>query len=111
MGGDDIPNSGIYVNGQIYFIVNTGSDTTAASPQASDYSVLVSFDESTQAFTAGRTVSPVGGRFLATAMHALGSNVYIFGAGPNPVLPMYISRWCPRVRSQPVPEPSILRVL
>src|SRR5580704_8355836 len=27
MGADDTPNSGIYLNGQIYFIVNTGSQS------------------------------------------------------------------------------------
>ena len=82
MGGDDIPNSGIDLNGQIYFIVNTGSDTTAANPQASDYSVLVSFNEAAQTFTGGRTISPAGGRFIGTSVHACGSNVCIFGAGP-----------------------------
>ena len=84
MGGDDIPNSGISLNGQIYFIVNTGSDTTAANPQVTDYSALVSFDEAAQTFAVGRTISPPGGRFIGTSMHASGSNVYIFGGGPVP---------------------------
>src|ERR1019366_616262 len=62
MGPDDIPNSGISLNGQIYFICNTGSDTSLANPQATDYSVLVPFNEAAQTFTAGRTISPAGGR-------------------------------------------------
>jgi len=36
MGGDEIPNSGIAVNGQIYFVCNTKPDSSAANPQASD---------------------------------------------------------------------------
>jgi hypothetical protein len=90
MGGDDIPNSGISLNGQIYFIVNTGSDTTAANPQVTDYSVLVSFDETAQTFAGGRTISPAGGRFIGTSMHASGSNVYIFGAGPYRASDVYL---------------------
>jgi hypothetical protein len=90
MGGDDIPNSGISLNGQIYFIVNTGSDTTAANPQVTDYSALVSFDEAAQTFAVGRTISPAGGRFIGTSMHASGSNVYIFGAGPYRASDIYL---------------------
>jgi hypothetical protein len=90
MGGDDIPNSGIDLNGQIYFIVNTGSDTTAANPQASDYSVLVSFNEAAQTFIGGRTISPAGGRFIGTSVHACGSNVCIFGAGPYRASDIYL---------------------
>ncbi|HSR05696.1 MAG TPA: DUF4185 domain-containing protein [Bryobacteraceae bacterium] len=90
MGGDDIPNSGITLNGQIYFIVNTGSDTTSANPQLTDYSALVSFDEAAQTFTAGRTISPAGGRFIGTSMHASGSNVFIFGAGPYRASDIYL---------------------
>jgi hypothetical protein len=85
MGPDDIPNSGIYLNGQIYFICNTGSDTSLPDPQAGDYSVLVQFDEVAQTFTGGRTISPTGGQFIGTAMYASGSNVFIFGAGPGRV--------------------------
>lgn len=58
MGPDDIPNSGISLNGRIYFLCNTGSDTSLANPQAGDYSVLVQFDEATQTFTGARTISP-----------------------------------------------------
>jgi hypothetical protein len=82
MGGDDIPNSGIGVNGNIYLICNTGSDVTLPNPQASDFSVLVQFDETAQTFAFVRNISPVGGRFMGTSMRQMGSNVYIFGAGP-----------------------------
>jgi uncharacterized protein (TIGR03437 family) len=90
MGPDDIPNSGIYLNGQIYFICNTGSDTSLPDPQAGDYSVLAQFDETAQTFTGGRTISPTGGQFIGTAMYASGSNVFIFGAGPYRASDIYL---------------------
>jgi len=90
MGPDDIPNSGIYLNGQVYLICNTGSDTSAANPQVSDYSVLVQFDESAQKFTAGRTISPAGGKFIGTSLRAWGANVYLFGAGPYRASDIYL---------------------
>lgn len=90
MGGDDIPNSGIYVNGQIYFICNTGSDPSLADPQAGDYSVLVQFNEAAQTFLGGRTISTTGGRFIGTSMRASGSNVFIFGAGPYRASDVYL---------------------
>ena len=92
MGPDDIPNSGISLNGQIYFICNTGSDTSLANPQAADYSVLVQFNEAAQTFTAGRTISPAGGRFIGTSVHASGAYVYIFGAGPYRASDIYLQR-------------------
>lgn len=92
MGPDDIPNSGIDLNGQIYLICNTGSDTSLANPQAGDYSALVQFNESSQTFTAGRTISPAGGHFIGTSMHESGGNVYIFGAGPYRASDVYLQR-------------------
>jgi len=89
MGPDDIPNSGISLNGQIYFICNTGSDTSLANPQAPDFSVLVQFD-GVQTFTAGRTISPTGGRFIGTSLRASGTNVFIFGAGPYRASDIYL---------------------
>jgi hypothetical protein len=62
MGPDDIPNSGISLNGRIYFLCNTGSDTSLANPQAGDYSVLVQFDEAAQTFTGATTISPASRR-------------------------------------------------
>lgn len=90
MGGDDIPNSGISLNGQIFFIVNTGSDPSLDNPQGGDSSVLVQFDEAAQTFTAGRTISPAGGRFIGTALCASGSSVYMFGAGPYRASDIYL---------------------
>jgi uncharacterized protein (TIGR03437 family) len=82
MGPDDIPNAGINVNGQTYFICSTGSQTSAGLDQSQDYSVLVQFDETAQTFTAGRTISPTGGHFLFDSLYASGRDVFIFGAGP-----------------------------
>ncbi len=81
MSGDNIPNSGIDLNGQIYFIVNTGSDTSNA---LATYTLLAGFNESAQTFSTGRLISPPGGRFIQTSMHAdvAGANVFIYGAGP-----------------------------
>jgi hypothetical protein len=84
MGGDDIPNSGISVNGQIYLIVNTNADGSLKDPHLNAYSVLVRFDETTHTFTAGRTISqsyyplpqcaskndnPIPGHFVFDALH------------------------------------------
>jgi uncharacterized protein (TIGR03437 family) len=92
MGADDIPNSGIYLNGQIYFIVNTGSQSALSEgpSQANDFSVLVQFDETAQTFTGGRTISPTGGHFIGTSMYEYGSNVFIFGAGPYRASDIYM---------------------
>jgi uncharacterized protein (TIGR03437 family) len=94
MGPDDIPNSGITVNGQIYLICNTGSDTSLANPQAGDYSVLAGFNETAQTFTTGRTISQPGGKFIGTSIRAdpTGQNVYIFGAGPYRASDVYMQR-------------------
>ncbi len=90
MGGDDIPNSGIDLNGQIYFICNTGSDPSLDNPQGGDYALLVQFNEGAQTFSAGRTISPAGGKFIGTSMHSSGSNVFIFGAGPYRASDIYL---------------------
>ena len=82
LGPDDTPNAGISVNGQVYLVCNTGSDTSLANPQSQDTSVLVQFNETAQTFTGGRTISHVGGHFINVSMHASGSNVVMFGAGP-----------------------------
>jgi uncharacterized protein (TIGR03437 family) len=81
MGPDDIPNAGINLNGQTYFICSTGSQTTAGLDQSQDYSVLVQFNEATQTFTAGRTISPTGGLFVFDSLYESGGNVFLFGVG------------------------------
>ncbi len=79
MGADDVPNAGISLGGQIYIVANTNADAKAADPHAGAFSVLARFDEATQTFQAGRTLSqsytPLGdptgspGHFVFTALH------------------------------------------
>jgi hypothetical protein len=70
MGADDVPNAGISLNGQIYLVVNTGSDTSNPNPHAKDYSVLAKFDEKAQTFATGRTISEMpDGHFIITTLH------------------------------------------
>jgi hypothetical protein len=90
MGGDDTPNSGISLPDGVYMICNTGSDTSLAQPQQNDSSVLAHFDEASQTFTTGRTLSPPGGRFAYASPHASGTNVVIFGAGPYRASDVYL---------------------
>jgi uncharacterized protein (TIGR03437 family) len=89
MAGNNIPNSGITLNGQIYLICNTASSTT--NPQ-STYTILAGFDETAQTFSTGRQISPPGGKFIQTAMRASvsGSTVYIYGAGPYRASDIYL---------------------
>ena len=82
MGGDDTPNAGISLSSGVYIVCNTGSDFTLASPQQNEFSILAQFNETAQTFTKVRTISPVGGRFIYTALHSFGTNVVIFGEGP-----------------------------
>ena len=82
-GGDDIPNSGISVNGQAYIVYSTGSEascTQPCDPHANSFSVLVRFDEETQAFQTLRQVSavPEGGHFVFTSLHHLPPSSTIF---------------------------------
>lgn len=56
MSTDDVPNSGINVNGQDYILVKTGN--TAEAGGYYGYSVLVEYDpDATPAFPSGRTIS------------------------------------------------------
>ena len=90
MGGDDTPNSGISLPDGVYMICNTGSDTSLAQPQQNDSSVLALFDETSRAFTTGRTLSPPGGHFAYASPHASGTDVWIFGAGPYRASDVYL---------------------
>jgi uncharacterized protein DUF4185 len=67
MGPDNIPNSGISLDGQIYIVASTG---TLNHDFSLDYSVLTKFDEYAGTFSAGRTISsvPAGGHFAYTAL-------------------------------------------
>jgi hypothetical protein len=93
-GGDDIPNSGISVGGEIYLVYSTGSDvdcTPPCDPHAPSYSVLVHFDESTHSFCTLRDISYVSryGHFLFNSLHKVTpdqaavpeNSVLMFGTG------------------------------
>jgi hypothetical protein len=84
MGADDIPNSGISLDGQIYIVANSGTLGTGGSghDHSFDYSVLTKFDAAAQTFAAGRTISSVntGGHFVYLAMQE-------FPLFPGPQLP------------------------
>ena len=80
MGADDIPNSGISLDGQIYIVASSGTttvtvtnsdgSTSAMHDHSTDYSVLTKFDPAAQTFAAGRTISQAsaGGHFVYLAM-------------------------------------------
>src|SRR5579862_4267245 len=59
MGADDVPSTGVSINGQIYLGITTGTVRTAPGQhdRSQDYSVLVKFDEKSQSFATGRTIS------------------------------------------------------
>jgi hypothetical protein len=61
MGADDVPNSGISLDGHIYLIVNTNANEALKSlnlsPHFDSYSALVQFDEEKGTFTSSRTIS------------------------------------------------------
>jgi hypothetical protein len=99
MGAFDTPNAGISLNGQIYLVCNSGSDTTnGGNPHLHDYSVLARFDEASQTFTTGRTISKVpGGHFVIVSLHATtGSTnttpqVLMFGIGDYRASAVYLA--------------------
>jgi hypothetical protein len=87
-GGDDIPNSGISVNNNIYIVYSTGSDPSCkkpCDPYANGFSVLVRFDEETQTFETLRELSAVnaGGHFLYTSMHSADRSVAGMNGPPS----------------------------
>lgn len=100
MGADDVPNAGISLNGQVVLVCNTGSNASDRSdPHANDYSVLARFDETTQTFTAGRTISRLpGGHFIIVSLHdapaGLGTSepgVLMFGLGDYRASDVYLA--------------------
>jgi hypothetical protein len=82
MGADDIPNSGISLDGQIYIVASTGTNG-ATGDYSLDYSVLSKFDESTGTFSAGRTISsvPDGGHFVYLALREFPEDAEGWDAG------------------------------
>jgi len=87
MGIDDIPHAGVSLNGTIYLGIKTGNVSlgNGNNDQSHDYSLLATFDETTQTFTSGHTIStlPDG--------HFVGPTFYLAVAGilgtPPPVSP------------------------
>lgn len=59
MAADNVPNTGVSSNGQIYLGLKTGA--VNVSPGVNDlsgsYSILATFDETSENFTSGRTIS------------------------------------------------------
>lgn len=89
MGGFDIPNSGIELNGQTYIVCSTGANAknklVGKNPQQNEFSVLTQFDMKSLQFKTGRTISRAPyGHFVIVALHrAVDSSpkVYMFGTG------------------------------
>jgi hypothetical protein len=92
MGPDDVPNSGISLATGTYIVCNTGSDTSLDNVHAHDYSVLARFDETTQTFSTGRTISQIpGGHFIITSLHESGTDMLMFGLGEYRATDVYLA--------------------
>ncbi|MGO9094685.1 MAG: DUF4185 domain-containing protein [Bryobacteraceae bacterium] len=69
MGVDNTPSTGVSIDGTIYLGIKTGnvSSGDGNNDQSMDYSVLTTFNEATQVFTSGRTISALpNGHFVRT---------------------------------------------
>jgi uncharacterized protein (TIGR03437 family) len=87
MGAYNVPDGGIYLNGQTYIRVKTGQvmGSDGTTDGSNDYSVLVKFDETTETFTSGRTMSALPtGHFVTAAMYEASIGQL---RSPAPVLP------------------------
>jgi uncharacterized protein (TIGR03437 family) len=87
MGAFNVPNGGITLNGTIYLSYKTGHSTDAAGngSDANDYAVLGTFNETTQAFTSGRTTSALpGGHFVTVQFYEAPTGIL---GSPAPVTP------------------------
>jgi Domain of unknown function (DUF4185) len=113
MGGNDIPNCGISLSNGVFIICSTGNDPSITNnSHASDYSVLVTFNEatcltatntyqSTNIFVTNRVVSvlntnldptdPRQGHFILDSLHEFGTNVLMFGAGEYRASDVYLA--------------------
>ena len=93
MAGHNVPNSGISLSDGLYLVLNAGADHSLPDIHANAYSLLVKFDETAKTFTPGRTISRIpDGHFVYTALHASGSDVYIFGTGTYRGSDIYLSK-------------------
>ncbi|HEV2105552.1 MAG TPA: DUF4185 domain-containing protein, partial [Candidatus Eisenbacteria bacterium] len=105
MGGDDIPCSGVDLDGKLAIVASVGTavvDSTGGD-YSQDSSVVVRFDPAAQTFTAGRTLSrnADGGHFVMTDEHLLpmqfasspsDSELLVFGLGVYRHSDIYLSR-------------------
>ena len=93
MTGFDVPNSGITLADGTYVVCNTGADASLPDIHQNAWSILAKFDEASQTFTTGRTISSLpGGRFVFDALHASGADVYTFGFGDYRASDVYLAR-------------------
>ena len=118
MGGDDVPNAGISLHGQMYIVVNTNADTSAQFSWLNACSILVKFNEATSTFTAGRkisqgyyplpenenpplTVAPPdpssAGHFVFTSLHEFPADFGNWGPGAWEPSPLPGGFWQPAV--------------
>lgn len=114
MGPNCVPKCGIALFNGVFVICNTGSDpNNTNNPHLSDYSVLVTFNETNLltlantyqntnlVFYTNRTISslntnlaptnPMQGHFIFTSIHEFGTNVLIFGTGEFRASDIYLS--------------------
>jgi uncharacterized protein (TIGR03437 family) len=69
---DNVPNTGIGLNGTIYLGIKTGNVALGGgtNDQSHDYSVLATFNETAETFTSGRTISALpNGHFTGPAFY------------------------------------------
>src|ERR1019366_194060 len=87
MGVDNVPHTGVSLNGTIYLGIKTGnvSSGDGSNDQSHDYSVLATFDETAGTFTSGRTISALpNGHFAGPAFYLAAAGVL---GTPPPVSP------------------------
>lgn len=87
MGVDDVPNTGVSLNGAIYLGIKTGNVSSGGgnNDQSNDYSVLATFNEATETFTSGRTISTLPyGHFTSPTFYLAPTGVL---GTPPPVPP------------------------
>ena len=72
MGADNVPNTGVSLNGTIYLGIKTGSVNVGPGDNdgSGSYSVLATFNENTFAFGSGRTISSLpNGHFVSPTFY------------------------------------------
>ncbi len=87
MGADNVPNTGVSINGQIFLGLKTGAVNLGPGDNdlSAAYSVLATFDENTETFTSGRTISTSpNGRFILPTFYLAPAGVL---GTPAPVSP------------------------